>query len=201
MRKGFLLGALLLALGLAGTAMAQVRVDVRILPPGWMEPEPPHEFHDAGRQGFHDGIRAARADVDARARFGAARHDEFRHPPVDRPFRDEYRNAFQRGYNEVISHLVAPPPPQAEQHWQDHPQPRAEWAPEVPQEFRDAGRQGFHAGVDAARRDFAGRQRPDAHRHPEFKHPPFNYGPDKDEYRVGFQRGYDRAMDHLLNGR
>ena len=200
MKKCMFFVLFLAALCWAGGSVAQAQIEIRILPPGWVAPEPPREFHDAGRKGFHDGIEAARHDAESRRPLDAGKHEEFRHPPVPRDFHDEYRNGFQRGYDEVIHHLVAqehaehrmmPPPPPAHGFG---------WENDYPREFHDAGRQGFRDGIAAARRDFDGRQRPDTGRHPEFKHPPVDRG-FQDEYRIGFQRGYDTAFDHLRNGR
>ena len=67
--------------------------------------EPPAEYKDAGRRGFHDGIEAARMDFDNHRHKNADDHDLYRHPPVDRDLRDDYRNAFREGYSRAMHHL------------------------------------------------------------------------------------------------
>ena len=76
------------------------------------------------------------------------------------------------------------PPPQAPGGW-DAPPP----------EYHDAGRRGFHDGVDAVRNDFDAHRRLDPHRNPLFHHPPVP-GPFHDEYRNGFERGYNVGLQH-----
>lgn len=64
---------------------------------GWDAPPPDYE-NDVRRRGFHDGIDAARFD------FQNGRHMDFddaqlyRRPPVPRNLRNDYRQAFSRGY-------------------------------------------------------------------------------------------------------
>ena len=68
-----------------------------------------------------------------------------------------------------------------------------------PQEFRDIQRQGFHDGIEGARKDYDNHRRPDVNNRDEYRHP---HVPDsaKADYREGFRRGYETAMDHLMNG-
>ena len=66
---------------------------------------PPQEFKDVQRKGFHDGIEAARDDVDHHRAPDADHHDNFRHPHVAREDRDAYREGFRRGYDKAIEHL------------------------------------------------------------------------------------------------
>jgi hypothetical protein len=66
---------------------------------------PPDEFRDAQRQGFQDGIEAARHDFDAHRRADADNHEAFRHPHVPRDQRDDYREGFRRGYERAMAHL------------------------------------------------------------------------------------------------
>jgi hypothetical protein len=66
---------------------------------------PPDEFRDVQRQGFHDGIEAARHDFDAHRRADAADHEAFRHPHVPRDQRDDYREGFRRGYERAMAHM------------------------------------------------------------------------------------------------
>ena len=68
--------------------------------------QPPAEFRDVQRQGFHDGIEAARWDFDHHRRPDADDHDQFRHPHVDRAARDDYREGFRRGYEVAMHHMM-----------------------------------------------------------------------------------------------
>ena len=83
-----------------------------------------------------------------------------------------------------------PPPPPAYG-------PRAWDAP--PEEFRDIQRQGFHDGVEGARHDVDNHRRPDVNNRDEFRHPHVPPSLRRD-YREGFRRGYDVAMQHMLGG-
>jgi hypothetical protein len=67
-----------------------------------------------------------------------------------------------------------------------------------PKEFRDIQRQGFHDGIEGARKDYDNHRRPDVNNRDEYRHP---HVPDsaKADYRDGFRRGYDSAMDHMMN--
>jgi len=91
----------------------------------------------------------------------------------------------------VIAQSYAPPPPgygQAPGGW-DVP----------PQEFRDIQRQGYHDGIEGARKDFDNHRRPDVDNRDEYRHPHVSSSARAD-YRDGFRRGYDTAMSHLMNG-
>ena len=68
-----------------------------------------------------------------------------------------------------------------------------------PQEFHDIQRQGFHDGIEGARKDYDNHRRADVNNRDEYRHP---HVPDsaKADYREGFRRGYEVAMDHLMNG-
>ena len=85
-------------------------------PGGWDAPPP--DFSPIGRQGFQDGIRAARDDARSGRPMFVTQNPFYRHPPVPRPARNEYRDAFQRGYDRVMRHRgEAPPPPQPGQYY------------------------------------------------------------------------------------
>ena len=184
---------------------------------GWDAPPP--EFRDMQRHGFHDGIQAARGDVENHRRPDVDMAAEFRQPPVPPEARDEYRDGFRRGYDMALSHFREgmggrpmpmagngppqdqPRPDQPQQGYgQDHPEhDRGGWdAP--PQEFRDVQRQGFHDGVEAGRSDFENHQDPNVNRKRNFRRPPVP-PPDRDEYREGFRRGYDMAFSHFREDR
>jgi hypothetical protein len=89
-----------------------------------------------------------------------------------------------------------PPPPGADQ---DRDRDHGGWdAP--PQEFRDIQRQGFHDGIEGARKDFDNHRRPDVENRDEFRHPHVARSARQD-YREGFRRGYETAMSHLMGDR
>jgi hypothetical protein len=69
----------------------------------WLQPPP--EFKEAQRQGFHAGVRAAANDYDHRRFPDPARRHEYKHPHVDRAFESDFRQGFVRGYNEAMHHL------------------------------------------------------------------------------------------------
>ena len=68
-----------------------------------------------------------------------------------------------------------------------------------PSEFRDIQRQGFHDGIEGARKDFDHHRAPNVNDRSEYRHP---HAPPsaRDDYREGFRRGYDAAMRHLTGG-
>jgi Spy/CpxP family protein refolding chaperone len=70
---------------------------------GW--DAPPQEFREIQRQGFHDGIEAARSDFQNQRPPNAERRNEFRNPPVPGHAHDEYREGFRRGYDMAFSHF------------------------------------------------------------------------------------------------
>ena len=67
--------------------------------------QPPDGLRDVQRQGFHDGVEAARDDFDHHHHKNADDHDRFRHPPVDRAVRDDYRDGFRKGYDVAMHHM------------------------------------------------------------------------------------------------
>lgn len=78
---------------------------------------------------------------------------------------------------------------------QDYGRDRGWDAP--PSELNAIQRQGFHDGMEGARKDFDNHRRPDVNNRDEYRHP--NLPPEEREaYRDGFRRGYDRAMSHLM---
>lgn len=81
--------------------------------------------------------------------------------------------------------------------YQDHDHDRDWNSP--PQEFRDIQRQGYHDGIEGARKDYDNHRRPDVNNRDEYRHP---HVPEsaRSDYREGFRRGYDTAWDHLMNG-
>ncbi len=67
--------------------------------------EPPREFRDVQRQGFHDGIEAARRDFAEHRHKDANDHEIYRRPPVERGLRDDYRHGFHEGYSRAMHHM------------------------------------------------------------------------------------------------
>lgn len=68
--------------------------------------QPPQEYRDVQRQGFHDGIEAARHDFEHHRHADADDHDEYRHPHVRHDDRDAYREGFRHGYERAMAHLA-----------------------------------------------------------------------------------------------
>lgn len=73
-----------------------------------------------------------------------------------------------------------------------HPQPVA-YAPPPPGIYSAVAQQGYHDGVEAARRDMSAGRSPDVGRHPRFRNPPVD-PPLRDDYRHGFRDGYQAAF-------
>jgi len=70
---------------------------------GW--DEPPSEYDEVSRRGFHDGIEGAHKDYDNHRRPDVNNRDEFRHPHVPDHDREAYRHGFERGYQVGVDHL------------------------------------------------------------------------------------------------
>jgi len=65
-----------------------------------------------------------------------------------------------------------------------------------PAEFREVQRQGFHDGIEGARKDFDHHRPPNVNGREEYRHPHVDASV-RDDYREGYRRGYDTAMRHL----
>jgi hypothetical protein len=64
-----------------------------------------------------------------------------------------------------------------------------------PHEYNGVQRQGFHAGIEAARHDIDHGLPPDPNRHDDFRRP--HVSPHlRDDFRRGFQHGYEVAYQH-----
>jgi len=85
-------------------------------PGGW--DAPPSEFRDIQRKGFHDGIEGARKDFQNHRRPDVNNRDEYRHPHVHSSERNDYREAFERGYQVGVAHIYG------NDHDHDHDYPR-----------------------------------------------------------------------------
>ena len=68
-----------------------------------------------------------------------------------------------------------------------------------PNEFRDFARRGFRDGMEGARRDLENHRRPNPNNRDEYRHPSVPREVRRD-YRMGFTRGYNMAMQHAFNG-
>jgi hypothetical protein len=154
---------------------------------------PPQELNDIQRQGFHEGIEAARHDFDLHRPLNVDDHEIYRHPHMPPEQREAFRDGFRRGYDRASAHLMGRPGPGFQP---GPPPPPPQWDA-FPSEFNDVQRQGFHDGIEGARRDFENHRQPTPENRDEFRHPHVP-PPLRDAYREGFRRGYDRAMAHLL---
>ena len=68
-----------------------------------------------------------------------------------------------------------------------------------PQELNDLQRQGFHDGIEGARKDFENHRQPNVNNRDEYRHP--NLPPEqRHAYREGFRRGYSVGVSHLMGG-
>ncbi len=65
-----------------------------------------------------------------------------------------------------------------------------------PAEFREVQRKGFHDGIEGARKDFDNHRPPNVNNREEYRHPHVDSSM-RDDYREGFRRGYDVAVQHL----
>lgn len=67
-----------------------------------------------------------------------------------------------------------------------------------PAEFREIQRQGFHDGIEGARKDFDNHRAPNVNNREEYRHPHVSPSA-REDYREGFRHGYDVAMNHLMS--
>lgn len=67
-----------------------------------------------------------------------------------------------------------------------------------PADFREVQTQGFHDGVEGARKDYDKHRRPDVNDRDEYRHP--HVAPSlQADYRDGFRQGYEKAWDHMMH--
>lgn len=98
----------------------------------------------------------------------------------------------------VIAGVITSSPPKARAAAPQAPRydDRPGWdAP--PTEFREVQRQGFHDGIEGARRDFDHHRMPNVNNREEYRHPHVDPSM-RGDYREGYRRGYDVAMHHLM---
>jgi hypothetical protein len=70
---------------------------------GW--DQPPDEYREVQRQGFHDGMEAARRDWGRHRHRDADDHSRYRRPPVPRELSNDYRDGFRHGYDAAMHHM------------------------------------------------------------------------------------------------
>jgi hypothetical protein len=68
-----------------------------------------------------------------------------------------------------------------------------------PAELQGVQAQGFHDGIEGARKDYENHRPPSVENRDEYRHPPV-HSRDKGAYREGFRRGYQTGVDHLMHG-
>jgi ribosome modulation factor len=66
----------------------------------------PSEFNDAQRRGYQDGMEGARKDYENHRKPDVNNRDEYRHPNVSKNLRHDYRDGFQRGYDDGVRHMM-----------------------------------------------------------------------------------------------
>src|ERR1700722_12793496 len=65
-----------------------------------------------------------------------------------------------------------------------------------PSEYQEVQRQGYHDGIEGARKDFQNHRRPDVNNRDEYRHPHV-HSSDRNDYRQGFERGYQVGVAHI----
>jgi len=180
-RRGFQLGYQQVASQVSGIAQPGYPQQNNSDSPSW--------FDEVQRRGFQDGVDGARKDLDNHRQHDVNNRDEYRHPNVSSAQQDEYRRGFQLGYQRTVSQVTGTP--QTSMYGQQH----GNWETS-PGQFSEIQRRGFRDGMDGARKDLDNNRQPDVNNRDEYRQP--NVGPSQqDEYRIGFQRGYDRAIAQL----
>lgn len=66
-----------------------------------------------------------------------------------------------------------------------------------PAEVQGIQAQGFHDGIEGARKDAENHRPPNVQNRDEYRHPPVGHH-DREAYRQGFQRGYQVGVEHLM---
>ncbi|HEY4008697.1 MAG TPA: hypothetical protein VGM11_00995 [Acidobacteriaceae bacterium] len=92
------------------------------------------------------------------------------------------------GTGAMVAQYYGPPPPRYA--------PGGGWDT-VPPEFRAAQQRGFHDGIEGAKRDFKNHRQPNVMNRDEYRDPHFISPPDREDYRMGFRRGYDVGVRHI----
>lgn len=111
--KFVLTSAIALSLGMFGVSTTRALAAPHApQPAGYQEApgawdQPPSEFREYQRKGFHDGVEGARKDFANHRAPDPANRDEFHHPHVPRDMKEDYRDGFRRGYEVAMQHLQA----------------------------------------------------------------------------------------------
>jgi hypothetical protein len=99
-----------MGLGLAGLGVAGAKAQAPGPPPGYYNQpwtQAPGEYRsDIERKGFHDGIEGARKDFENHRPPNVNNRDEYRHPDVHGRARHDYQEAFRRGYDVGVRHIM-----------------------------------------------------------------------------------------------
>lgn len=82
--------------------------------------------------------------------------------------------------------------------WQAGPPPPGTWD-QPPADIQGAQAQGFHDGIEGARKDAENHRPPNVNNRDEYRHPSVPHH-DRAAYRAGFRRGYQVGVDHLMRG-
>ncbi len=97
----------------------------------------------------------------------------------------------------IAATLISIPAAQAQQG------PPPGYAPEPwaapPAEVQGVEAQGFHDGIEGARKDYENHREPNVENRDEFRHPSVPHR-DREAYRHGFKRGYQVGVEHLMRG-
>jgi hypothetical protein len=74
----------------------------------WNSPwdQPPSEFREMEKRGFHEGVQGAMKDYDHHRFPDVERRSEYRRPHVESSLREDYRKGFRRGYDSAMRHLM-----------------------------------------------------------------------------------------------
>jgi hypothetical protein len=92
----------------------------------------------------------------------------------------------------MVAQYYGPPPPRYAQ--------EPGWD-QAPREFRAAQQRGFRDGIEGARKDFENHRPPNVNNRDEYRNPKFIAAPDRRDYRMGFRRGYEVAVQHMYGAR
>jgi hypothetical protein len=73
------------------------------------------------------------------------------------------------------------------------------WDAPPPEIANDTMRRGFHDGIEGARKDYENHRAPNVNNRDEFRHPDVPREL-RHDYRMGFRRGYDAGVRHMMGG-
>jgi hypothetical protein len=98
------LGLLVVLAGGLAVMPAPARAQDGTITLPWMQPPP--EFKEMQRKGFHAGVQAAVKDYDHHKDPDLERHKEYVKPKVDPSYVPDWRDGYKRGYNDAYKHLL-----------------------------------------------------------------------------------------------